>query len=109
MSSFRILLVETPLGLDSPNTYVSSLISSILTSQKLGKQFWIVLNKLYLTTLWGDPYLKMSQSRHLGLNTVIYFAYTYEAISGVMVRTLDCHVGGPGSNPAKVISCLYFY
>ena len=43
-----------------PGTYVSSLISSILTSQIFRKQFWGALSELYHTTLWEMLYLKMS-------------------------------------------------
>ena len=42
-------------------TYVSSLISSILTSQIFRKQFWGALSELYHTTLWEMLYLKMSR------------------------------------------------
>ena len=43
------------------DTYVSSLISSILTSQIFRKQFWWALSELYHTTLWEMLYLKMSR------------------------------------------------
>ena len=37
------------------------------------------------------------------------FTLFYLKIFSVMVSTLACHAGVPGSIPAKVTSCLYFY
>ena len=50
------------IGMSLPfRTYVSSLISPILTSQIFRKQFWGALSELYHTTLWEMLYLKMSR------------------------------------------------
>ena len=45
----------------------------------------------------------------IDINIVYYGTYSNLEILGVMVSSLACHAGVPGSNPAKVTSCLYFY
>ena len=45
----------------------------------------------------------------IDINIVYYSTYSNLEILGVMVNSLACHAGVPGSNPTKVTSCLYFY
>ena len=53
-------------------TSVLSLISVILRSHKIWKQFWVALSKLYQNPLWDMLKSKMSPLFVLYLNTVIW-------------------------------------
>ena len=63
--SFTILFVRWV-------TSVLSLISVILRSHKIWKQFWVALSKLYQNPLWDMLKSKMSPLFVLYLNTVIW-------------------------------------
>ena len=54
------------------DTPVLSLISVILRSHKIWKQFWVALSKLYQNPLWDVLKSKMSPFFVLDLNTVIW-------------------------------------
>ena len=79
-----------------------------------------VLKTVLSSPEWAlsDPTMESVESKNvptcgsfcvIDINIVYYSTYSNLEILGVMVSSLACHAGVPGSNPTKVTSCLYFY